>query len=107
MKFLKWAITPIFLFPILSHAFGSTNNSSQAVTHSAAAAVHLSAAGIQTASAIVAIPLLSIGAIGSVSLAAGTSLLEISDKEFEIDSESFSILPAPDEALDRPQVDLQ
>ena len=99
MKRTNWLLMPLLLLPIVSYAIGSTNNSSKAMTHSAKGAVHLSAAGIQGASTVAAIPLLSIGTVGSASLSAGEAILEYADTEFEIDEESFSVLPSPDQVI--------
>lgn len=73
--------TPLIaiLFASLStsvFAKGPSENGSAASKHSVLAVGHATASGAQVASAVVAVPLIVVGSVGSVALAAGESLLD-------------------------------
>ncbi|NTS75747.1 hypothetical protein HR060_02605 [Catenovulum sp. SM1970] len=59
-----------------SFANGSMDNSQQASKHSALAASHGTKASVQVASVASAVPLISVGSAGVVSVAAGASIID-------------------------------
>ena len=81
MKNLKLSV---ILISLLSHgAFakgGPSDNASKASEHSVYAVGHTAASGAQVASAVVAVPLLVVGSVGAVSVAAGSELLDSARK---------------------------
>jgi len=63
-------------------AAGASKNASAASEHSVLAVSHATASGAQVASAVVAVPLVAVGSVGSVAMAAGDALLDsVSAKE--------------------------
>lgn len=80
---------------------GASNNMSTASKHSALAASHATKASVQVAGAVIAMPLLVVGAIGTVSLEAGTALMEkaVMSEPLEITSKTITVAPSPQEAM--------
>ncbi len=76
---------------------GASQNASAASKHSALAASHGSVASAKLGSAILATPLVIIGAIGSVSLKAGNELMEnaLSTTPLEITEKTITTAPSP------------
>lgn len=80
---------------------GASNNVSAAGKHSALAASHAIKASAQIASVAVAVPLLVVGAIGTVSLEAGTALINkaVMNEPLEITSKTITIAPSPQQVM--------
>lgn len=80
---------------------GASNNISAAGKHSALAASHATKASVQVASAVVAMPLLVVGAIGTVSLEAGTALVNkaVMNESLEITCKTITIAPSPQQVM--------
>jgi hypothetical protein len=78
-------------------AHAQSDNASQAGKHSALAAGHSAVAGTQVVSAAVAVPLVIVGAAGTVSGQAGEALLEhaFAPQPLEISDEVIVADPAP------------
>lgn len=76
---------------------GASQNASAASKHSALAASHGTVASAKLGSAVIAIPLVVVGAIGTVSLQAGNSLMEnaISTTPLEITDKTITAAPSP------------
>jgi len=76
---------------------GASQNSSAASKHSALAASHGSVASAKIGSAVIATPLIVIGAIGNVSLQAGNALMEnaVTTTPLEITDKTITTAPSP------------
>lgn len=76
---------------------GASQNASAASKHSALAASHGIVASAKLGSAVIATPLIVIGAIGSVSLKAGNALMEnaLSSTPLEITEKTITTAPSP------------
>ncbi|MDO6720437.1 hypothetical protein Q4575_13545 [Psychrosphaera sp. 1_MG-2023] len=75
---IKTTLITILFASLSTTAFakGPSENGSAASKHSVLAVGHATASGAQVASAVVAVPLLAVGSVGSVALAAGESLMD-------------------------------
>ena len=76
---------------------GASQNASAASKHSALAVSHGTVASAKLGSAIIATPLIVVGAIGNVSLQAGNALMEnaISTTPLEITDKTITAAPSP------------
>ena len=76
---------------------GASQNAGAASKHSALAASHGTVASAKLGSAIIATPLIVVGAIGNVSLQAGNALMEnaISTTSLEITDKTITAAPSP------------
>lgn len=76
---------------------GASKNASVAAKHSALAAAHGTVASAKLGSAIIATPLIIVGAIGNVSLTAGNALMEsaLSTTPLEITEKTITVAPSP------------
>jgi hypothetical protein len=76
---------------------GASQNTSAASKHSVLAASHGTVASAKLGSAVIAIPLIIVGAIGDVSLKAGNELLEnaLSTMPLEITEKTITAAPSP------------
>jgi hypothetical protein len=76
---------------------GASQNASAASKHSALATSHGTVASAKLGSAVIATPLIVIGAIGSVSLKAGNELMEnsLSTTPLEITEKTITTAPSP------------
>ena len=106
MKNIIIAITIILSLAIggqLAMAEGSARHSSQALNHSVQASAHSVAGAAKFTSAAIAVPLLAIGGVGTISGHAGKALFEDSNKEFgsplSISDETVTAGPTPDRAV--------
>jgi len=80
---------------------GASQNTSAASKHSALAVAHGSKASTQVASAVIATPLLVVGAVGHVSLKAGTALMEhaVTNEPLEITPKTITVAPSPKQVM--------
>jgi hypothetical protein len=76
---------------------GASQNASAASKHSALAASHGAVASAKLGSAVIATPLIIVGAIGSVTLKAGNELMEnaLSTTPLEITDKTITSTPSP------------
>ena len=76
---------------------GASKNASAASKHSALAASHGTVASAKLGSAVLATPLIIIGAVGNVSLKAGKALMEnaLSTTPLEITEKTITAAPSP------------
>lgn len=76
---------------------GASKNASAASKHSALAASHGTVASAKLGSAIVATPLIIVGAIGSISLKTGKALMEnaLSTTPLKITEKTITAAPSP------------
>ena len=76
---------------------GASQNASAASKHSALAASHGTVASAKLGSAVLATPLIILGAIGNVSLKAGNALMEnaLSTTPLEITEKTITAAPSP------------
>lgn len=76
---------------------GASQNGSAASKHSALAVSHGTVASAKQGSAVIATPLIFVGAIGNVSLQAGNALMEnaISTTPLEITDKTITAAPSP------------
>lgn len=99
------AILSLMLLSQPAMAQGSVNHSVQSLKYSAQASGHTVIAGAKLSSAVVAVPLLTVGAIGAVSSEAGKAFLESSSADFNrplnISDESVTAGPTPDNAVNQ------
>lgn len=82
------------------HSFansGASQNASAASKHSALAASHGTVASAKLGSAVIATPLIVVGAIGNVSLQAGNSLMNnaVSTTPLEVTDKTITAAPSP------------
>ncbi len=84
-------------------AQGSTQHSGQAVKYSALAVGHGAVGSAKMTSAVVAVPLLAVGAVGAVSAEMGKSLVEAANdpigEPLKISDETITVGPTPDQAI--------
>ena len=89
-------------------AQGSVKHSAQALNLSAQASGHTVIAGAKLSSAVVAVPLLAVGAVGAVSSEAGKAFLKESSSDFNkpltISDESVTAGPSPDAAVNQTEL---
>jgi len=86
------------------HSFadsGVSQNASAASKHSALAASHGTAASAKLGSAVVATPLIMVGAIGSTSLEIGSALMDNAVKAtpLELTDKTITVTPSPAEIM--------
>ena len=76
---------------------GASQNASNASKHSALAAAHGTIASAKLGSAMIATPLIVVGAIGNVSLQAGNALMEkaVSTTPLEVTDKTITAAPSP------------
>jgi hypothetical protein len=76
---------------------GASQNASAASKHSALAASHGTVASAKLGSAVIATPLIVVGAIGNVSLKAGNALMEhaVSTTPLEVTDKTITAAPSP------------
>jgi len=76
---------------------GASENASAASKHSALAASHGTVASAKLGSAVIATPLIIVGAIGNVSLKSGNALLKnaLSTTPLEITEKTITAAPSP------------
>lgn len=76
---------------------GASKNTSAASKHSALAASHGTVASAKLGSAIIATPLIVVGAIGNVSMQAGNALMESAVKTtpLEVTDKTITAAPSP------------
>lgn len=76
---------------------GASQNASAASKHSALAASHATVASVKLGSAVIATPLIVVGAIGNVSLQAGNALMEnaVSTTPLEVTEKTITAAPSP------------
>lgn len=82
------------------HSFadsGASQNASAASKHSALAASHSTVASAKLGSAVIATPLIVVGAIGHVSLQAGNALMKnaVSTTPLEVTDKTITAAPSP------------
>ncbi|MBK8188650.1 MAG: hypothetical protein IPK77_16110 [Cellvibrio sp.] len=102
MKTIKLiTLSSLLLITPFSFSADSMNNLSQSFTHSGQAIKHGAMASGQITSAIVAVPLKAVGAVGKLSDKAGDSLLEIAEgnEKLEISEEVVTLAPSPKIAM--------
>lgn len=102
------AIISLMLMSQPVMAQGSVNHSAQAIKSSAQASGHTVIAGSKLSSAVVAVPLLAVGAVGAISSDAGKAFLESSAADFNkpltIADESVTAGPSPDAAVNQTEL---
>jgi len=76
---------------------GASQNASAASKHSALAASHGTVASAKLGSAVIATPLIVVGAIGNVSMQAGNALREnaVSTTPLEVTNKTITAAPSP------------
>jgi len=76
---------------------GASQNASAASKHSALAASHGTVASVKLGSAVIATPLIVIGAVGNASLQAGNALMEsaVSTTPLEVTDKTITSAPSP------------
>ncbi len=90
-----------------THSGQASRNAGQASGAASKSAVHSVAASAQIASAIIAVPLVAIGAVGSVSTHVGEELWDAATSDFsaplEISDEIVTAGPSPEKAVMKSQ----
>ncbi len=76
---------------------GASQNASTASKHSALASYHATVTSTKLGSAVIATPLIVVGAIGNISLQAGSTLMEsaISTTPLEVTDKTITAAPSP------------
>lgn len=87
--------------PTFANDGASTDNASAASKHSALAASHGTKASVQLGSAVVATPLIIVGAVGQVSSSTGESLMEHATGEapLTVTDKTITKMPSPKEVM--------
>ena len=96
-KLAVLTITSVFAAPVL--AGGSAQHFSKAVTHSAQAVAHSTAAGVKLVSGVAAVPLMITGEIGKASGQLGEAMWDEANTELPITDETITAGPAPADAV--------
>lgn len=98
----------LMLFSPQAMAQGSVKHSTQALNYSAQASGHSVVAGARLSAAVVAVPLLTVGAIGAASSEIGGELMDGASSEFtkplKISDESVTAGPSPDRAVQQTEL---
>lgn len=81
MKVITIALSALLCFNAPAFATGASGNASTASEHSVLAVGHATASGSQVASAVIAVPLIAVGSVGSVAMAAGQGLMDSATAE--------------------------
>lgn len=94
-KILLIAFTMTTL-PVLAKS-GASKNVSAAGKHSALAVAHGTVASAQVGSAVIAVPLMTVGSVGKVSMVLGDQLMTsaISNKPLEVTDKTVTKAPSP------------